>query len=126
MTSSSTDITRLTAEELAEKLSLGDSSSSTPTKLAIIDVRSTDFPGGHIPTATNIPCGEDWESDEFVDEILSKFADEDLIVCHCMLSQQRGPYCASRLNERIKNLDKDKKPQMCVLISLLISKISIT
>lgn len=55
-----------------------------------------DFEGGHIRGCLNIPA-DDFDSDEQIDAIIdSHCANKDLIILHCMLSQQRGPFCALR------------------------------
>eukprot|EP00603_Paraphysomonas_imperforata_P015956 CAMPEP_0114484432 /NCGR_PEP_ID=MMETSP0104-20121206/19412_1 /TAXON_ID=37642 ORGANISM="Paraphysomonas imperforata, Strain PA2" /NCGR_SAMPLE_ID=MMETSP0104 /ASSEMBLY_ACC=CAM_ASM_000202 /LENGTH=141 /DNA_ID=CAMNT_0001660483 /DNA_START=1 /DNA_END=426 /DNA_ORIENTATION=+ len=65
--------------------------------VAIIDVRTDDFAGGHISGALNIPVDE-FECDDTIDEILSTHITEkkEYIVFHCMFSQMRGPFCAKR------------------------------
>ena len=65
-------------------------------EVTVIDVRNDDYAGGHIPSAINIPYGEEWETDEFLDEVFErvKSRGKAQVVFHCMKSQQRGPYCA--------------------------------
>lgn len=73
-------------------------------QVTIIDVRNEDYVGGHIPSALNIPYGEEWEEEEFLDEVLErvKQTGRDKIVFHCMKSQQRGPYCARQFARRLE------------------------
>lgn len=84
------------------------------SKFLIIDVRDSDYIGGHIKNSHNIPAQE--VSSE-VSNILKKLrnADTNTVIFHCMLSQQRGPSSAMRfqryLNERLElsNDDDEKK-----------------
>lgn len=87
----------------------------------ILDVRDDDFAGGHIRGCINIPC---WDLlspqpahlstavgtsdcsnalDKFIDMYCMRDTTER-IVCHCYLSQQRGPMAARRLQERLEQL----------------------
>lgn len=102
---------RITATQLAEMLR----SPSAPRPL-IIDVRDSDFAGGHIRSAVNLP-EDNFISDDDVDAIVTKYKDEEMIVFHCMLSQVRGPSCARRfLNRMIVVLaDQEKKLDVRVL-----------
>jgi rhodanese-related sulfurtransferase len=66
--------------------------------LAIIDVRDSDFIGGHIRGCKNVPAPTlDWKMPELVRELKQK----EVVVFHCALSQQRGPSAALKyLRER--------------------------
>lgn len=66
--------------------------------LAIIDVRDSDYIGGHIKGCTNVPSPNlDWQ----LPEVVRKNKDKEVVVFHCALSQQRGPSAALRyLRER--------------------------
>lgn len=83
---------------LAEILRYPDASSKRPV---IIDVRDTDYAGGHIRSAVNIP-EDNFMDDDDVDALVDKYKDEDAIVFHCMMSQVRGPSCAKRLKSRME------------------------
>ncbi|KAK8185791.1 Rhodanese-like domain-containing protein, partial [Phyllosticta citribraziliensis] len=65
---------------------------------AIIDVRDSDYIGGHIRGCTNVPAHSlDWRAPE----LARTLRDVPLVVFHCALSQQRGPGAALRyLRER--------------------------
>ncbi|KAL4927686.1 phosphatase YCH1 [Aspergillus undulatus] len=65
-------------------------STSTPSKLAIIDVRDS---GGHILSSTWIPSSS---LDVRIPELVRTLADKEKVVFHCALSQQRGPSAALR------------------------------
>ncbi|KAL4125090.1 hypothetical protein PRIC2_008679 [Phytophthora ramorum] len=67
----------------------------------IIDVRDSDYAGGHIHTAVNIP-EENFMDDDDVDALVDKYKDQDAIVFHCMMSQVRGPSCAKRFKSRME------------------------
>lgn len=66
----------------------------------IIDVRDSDFHGGHIRGAVNLPQ-DHFEDDDDVDDIVQRHRDAELIVFHCMMSQVRGPFCARRFLSRM-------------------------
>ncbi|KAK7522323.1 Rhodanese-like domain-containing protein [Phyllosticta citriasiana] len=76
---------------------------STTPSLAIIDVRDSDYIGGHIRGCTNVPAHSlDWRAPELVRSL----RDVPLVVFHCALSQQRGPGAALRyLRERERLVD---------------------
>eukprot|EP01103_Thecamoeba_quadrilineata_P013361 TRINITY_DN3694_c0_g1_i1.p1 TRINITY_DN3694_c0_g1~~TRINITY_DN3694_c0_g1_i1.p1 ORF type:complete len:187 (-),score=27.14 TRINITY_DN3694_c0_g1_i1:35-595(-) len=69
--------------------------------LIIIDVRDSDYEGGHIPTSINIPY-EDFEFS--VGDLIDKYANFPYVVFTCMYGQLRSASCAQtylkRLNER--------------------------
>jgi len=73
--------------------------------VAVIDVRDSDYVGGHILGCTNIPSGNlDWK----LPVLVRTLRDKEMVVFHCALSQQRGPSAALRyLRERDKALAKD-------------------
>uniref|UniRef100_K3WPS9 protein-tyrosine-phosphatase n=1 Tax=Globisporangium ultimum (strain ATCC 200006 / CBS 805.95 / DAOM BR144) TaxID=431595 RepID=K3WPS9_GLOUD len=102
---------RISATELVETLR-----SPTARRPLIIDVRDTDFVGGHIRSAVNLP-EENFIEDDDVDALVEKYKDEDTIVFHCMMSQIRGPSCARRFLSRMAVVleNEDKKPNVRVL-----------
>lgn len=67
---------------------------------AVIDVRDADFEGGHIEGAINVP------SETFATQLgrllAEELHDKDEVIVHCMMSQQRGPYCANLLVHEIQ------------------------
>jgi rhodanese-related sulfurtransferase len=66
--------------------------------LAIIDVRDSDYLGGHILGCTNVPSQT---LDYRLPELVKTLKDKEVVVFHCALSQQRGPGAALRyLRER--------------------------
>lgn len=70
-----------------------NSSDHPSPSLAIIDVRDHDHIGGHIRTSKHYPSAT---LDAHLPELLRTLADKDVVVFHCMLSQQRGPGAALR------------------------------
>lgn len=102
---------RITAPQLAEMLR-----SPTTPQPRIIDVRDSDFAGGHIRSAVNLP-EDNFIADDDVDALVRKYKDESMIVFHCMLSQVRGPSCARRFISRMAVVleDAEKKPDVRVL-----------
>nr|POE87927.1 cdc25-like phosphatase ych1 [Quercus suber] len=86
------DLTFMTRDDLASRLK-----SKTPG-VAIIDVRDSDYVGGHILGCQNVPVHT---HDYRMPELVRNLRDEDVVVFHCALSQQRGPSSALRyLRER--------------------------
>ncbi|KUL89150.1 hypothetical protein ZTR_05981 [Talaromyces verruculosus] len=90
-------------------------STSTPSKLAIIDVRDSDHVGGHIHTSTWVPSSS---LDYRMPELVRTLADKEKVVFHCALSQQRGPSAAlryARERERTLGVEESKKQEVYVL-----------
>ncbi len=63
------------------------------TGISVIDVRDSDYVGGHIRNCQNIPTHT---HDYRMPELVRTLRDQDIIVFHCALSQQRGPGSALR------------------------------
>lgn len=61
--------------------------------LAVIDVRDSDYIGGHILNCQNVPVHQ---HDYRMPELVRTLKDKDTVVFHCALSQQRGPSSALR------------------------------
>jgi rhodanese-related sulfurtransferase len=75
---------------------------SSPAALAIIDVRDSDYIGGHIRGCANVPAPT---LDYRMPELVRTLQEKEVVVFHCALSQQRGPGAALRyLREREKLL----------------------
>ena len=74
------------------------------TGISVIDVRDSDYIGGHILNCQNIPTHT---HDYRMPELVRTLRDQDIVVFHCALSQQRGPASALRyLRERDKMNEK--------------------
>ncbi|GFF29223.1 arsenate reductase 2.1 [Aspergillus udagawae] len=102
---------RITRDALSELLL----STSSPNKLAIIDVRDSDHIGGHIHSSTWVPSSS---LDYRMPELVRTLKDKEKVVFHCALSQQRGPSAALRyVREREAALgpEESKKQQVYVL-----------
>ncbi|CAD0114690.1 unnamed protein product [Aureobasidium uvarum] len=61
--------------------------------MAVIDVRDSDYIGGHIVGCQNIPTNT---HDYKIPELVRTLKDKETVVFHCALSQQRGPSAALR------------------------------
>ncbi|KJX93548.1 CDC25-like phosphatase YCH1 like protein [Zymoseptoria brevis] len=95
------NLPRISREELATLLK-----SKTPN-LTIVDVRDNDYIGGHILGCKHVPVNE---HDYRMPELIRTLKDEETVVFHCTLSQQRGPSSALRyLRERDALLGDLKK-----------------
>ncbi|RLN71317.1 hypothetical protein BBJ28_00014914 [Nothophytophthora sp. Chile5] len=104
---------RITPSELADVLRSTDTATRRPL---IVDVRDSDFAGGHIRSAVNLP-EDNFMDDDDVDALVERFKDEESIVFHCMMSQIRGPSCARRFLSRMEVVldDAEHKPRVLVL-----------
>ncbi|KIY46691.1 Rhodanese-like protein [Fistulina hepatica ATCC 64428] len=60
----------------------------------IIDVRDDDYIGGHIVNSLNIPSRELNDSDKARRDLVKRAENVELVIFHCMLSQERGPKAA--------------------------------
>ena len=76
--------------------------------VTIVDVRDSDFIGGHIKGCENVPTST---HDYRMPELVRNLNDQNIVVFHCSLSQQRGPASALRyLRERERmNSQGDQK-----------------
>lgn len=78
----------LPAKVSAETLHKWLSSSNPP---AVVDVRDSDRFGGHIRNSINAPSTSFTKD---LDKLSDQLREEEVVVFHCQLSQQRGPHCA--------------------------------
>ncbi|GFF71663.1 hypothetical protein IFM47457_02947, partial [Aspergillus lentulus] len=102
---------RMTRDALSELLL----STTSPSKLAIIDVRDQDHIGGHIYSSTWVPSST---LDYRMPELVRTLKDKEKVVFHCALSQQRGPSAAlryAREREAALGPEESKKQQVYVL-----------
>ncbi|KAI9896079.1 hypothetical protein N3K66_008979 [Trichothecium roseum] len=90
------DLRRMSSKTLAERI-LAERELPEQT-YAVIDVRDDDYIGGHIKGCTNVPSRQ---LDAMMPTLVRRLKDKEVVVFHCMLSQQRGPAAALRyLRER--------------------------
>ncbi|QVM09527.1 hypothetical protein D8B26_004185 [Coccidioides posadasii str. Silveira] len=93
---------RMTREVLSSLLL----SSTSASKVAIIDVRDSDHVGGHILSSTWIPSSS---LEAHIPELIRTLKDKEQVVFHCALSQQRGPSAALRYaRERARVLGEEE------------------
>ncbi|KAK5117907.1 hypothetical protein LTR85_008681 [Meristemomyces frigidus] len=89
---------RISREQLAEYIR------AKKTGVTIIDVRDSDYIGGHIIGCNNVPVHT---HDFKMPELVRTLADQEAVIFHCALSQQRGPTSALRyLRERERMNEK--------------------
>ena len=97
------ELSYVTAEELADYLRREKPST------VVLDVRDDDFADlGHIRGAVNISAWELLSTGSALDKFIGahlRRAETRRVVVHCYLSMQRGPSVASRLKERLQQLD---------------------
>jgi len=93
------NLPRISREKLASLVR------SKSTGLAVIDVRDSDYIGGHIAGGTNVPVNT---HDYRMPELIRTLKDKDTVVFHCALSQQRGPSSALRYLREKERLEGAK------------------
>ncbi|CEP62673.1 phosphatase YCH1 LALA0_S06e01046g [Lachancea lanzarotensis] len=96
------------ASELFKWLKSGHSTSNEPFQ--IIDVRGSDYVGGHIKGSWNVPyrqLRDDVEKCHELQNQLKNAAGSSVVNCvfHCALSQQRGPSAAMRFLRLLEDED---------------------
>ena len=103
----SSSITRISARELSALLHPSASSSTTsatatttptPPSILIVDVRDDDHIGGHIAGSVHFPSTSLYRQ---LTQLQRRCVDKDLVVFHCMLSQQRGPAAAAQFAQHM-------------------------
>lgn len=89
-------------------------STSGSGKLAVVDVRDSDYVGGHIKGCWHYPAGG---FNETLDSLRQRLLDEEVndVVFHCALSQVRGPKSALRLMRSLDASDDFDKMNVWVL-----------
>jgi rhodanese-related sulfurtransferase len=93
------DLPRMSREKLATLVR------SKSSSLAVIDVRDSDYIGGHIVNGMNAPTHT---HDYRMPELVRTLKDKEIVVFHCALSQQRGPSSALRYlreKERLQSVN---------------------
>ncbi|KAF9180512.1 hypothetical protein BGZ51_006169 [Haplosporangium sp. Z 767] len=70
----------------------------------VVDVRDTDYEGGHIPGCLNIPASE---LPEKLPILIEEFKEVPQLFFHCALSQVRGPKAANRWSAAIAERDAE-------------------
>jgi rhodanese-related sulfurtransferase len=93
------DLPRMSREKLATLVR------SKSSSLAVIDVRDSDYIGGHIVDGINAPTHT---HDYRMPELVRTLKDKEIVVFHCALSQQRGPSSALRYlreKERLQSVN---------------------
>ena len=94
----------ITCEEVVELIT----TNANQKKFVIIDVRGSDVGDLIIHTAINIPSPNIRNT---APSLIALYKDYDYIIVHCMMSQSRGPTCASLLHECLMN-EKYKEVRM--------------
>lgn len=74
--------------------------------MAVIDVRDSDYIGGHIAGGQNIPSNT---HDYKMPELVRTLGEKEVVVFHCALSQQRGPSAALRYLRERERMEGVKK-----------------
>lgn len=87
---------------------------ATAKTLAVVDVRDEDYIGGHIKGAVNVPSTAFHISLPTLTDNLTT-QNKEKVVFHCMLSQQRGPSCASAYVRHIAGTPAAQTQEVYVL-----------
>lgn len=100
---------------------LKQNSSMLKQPFQVIDVRGSDYVGGHIKGCWNYPYKRLSQDDEAMDEMIAKLEEKrgdsgDMlhVVFHCAQSQQRGPAAAMKLLRHLPASDLDHF-KICIL-----------
>ncbi|KAL1632944.1 Cdc25 phosphatase Ibp1 [Neofusicoccum ribis] len=105
--------TNAIADADADSASASGTATTQEPRVAVIDVRDSDFFGGHIRGCTNVPTAA---LDYRLPELVRLLRGARTVVFHCALSQQRGPSAALRyLRERGRLLGGEGEQDVCVL-----------
>jgi len=97
------DITYIPPEALRSHLEAG-----TRT-VVVVDLRTFDYPGGHIRGSLQVPSAGVVVR---TDEVIALLAEYSTVIFHCMLSMHRAPQCAQIYKKRLLALGR----QQCVAI----------
>lgn len=100
------NLPRISRESLASHIK------SKHPSMAVIDVRDSDYIGGHILGGQNIPSNT---HDYKMPELVRTLKDKEVVVFHCALSQQRGPSAALRYlreRERVEGAQKGEAEEV--------------
>jgi len=80
----------------------------------IVDVRESDYVGGHIRGSINIPFNI--INTNKIEEMVTKYSDyNEYIIFHCMQSMVRGPTVANRFYKKLKQMKPDAAIKVCVM-----------
>ncbi|CAI5759577.1 unnamed protein product [Candida verbasci] len=74
-------------------------------KFLVIDVRDSDYIGGHIKNSINLPSNTFYD---FLPNLYKKLYDDNIkvVVFHCMLSQSRGPSATLKFLRGIEEINQ--------------------
>jgi rhodanese-related sulfurtransferase len=109
-TLSLSDVQYIAREDLAAQIKRAD---GIPPHTAVIDVRDADHVGGHILGSTWVPSSTlDYKTPELVRDL----KDKDVVVFHCVLSQQRGPSAALAYLREKARVEGDAATKQKVLV----------
>ena len=124
---SSAAITRISARELAALLhpsaartptrttDAAPASTPPPSSILIVDVRDDDHVGGHISGSVHFPSTSLYRQ---LDRLQRRAQGVDLVLFHCMLSQQRGPAAAAQFAQHMAQQHRQNgtpEPRIAIL-----------
>uniref|UniRef100_A0A7S1ESQ8 Rhodanese domain-containing protein n=1 Tax=Timspurckia oligopyrenoides TaxID=708627 RepID=A0A7S1ESQ8_9RHOD len=98
----------ISPDNFADRLRNGDVENGT---MAVVDVRDSDFEGGHIKGAINLTS---YQISKSPSQSAAAVATAQLVVVHCMLSQVRGPHNARILMQALREYTRNP-PKVMVL-----------
>ncbi|KAG2197235.1 hypothetical protein INT47_003610 [Mucor saturninus] len=79
---------------------------------AIVDVRDSDYIGGHIPGSINVPASQMYDK---ANDLIRDFSHVPKVYFHCALSQVRGPKSARIYSETMNNLGIESDQKVKIL-----------
>jgi len=94
---------------------LGSGSPTGSGKLAIVDVRDSDYVGGHIKGCWHYPAGNFHET---LPQLRQRLVENEIddVVFHCALSQVRGPKSALRFLRSLESANDSQLDLMKVWV----------
>jgi len=93
-------ITYMPPEALRTRMAAG------ALNIVVVDLRTFDYPGGHIRSSLQVPAtGVVLRTDE----VISLLAEYDIVIFHCMLSMHRAPQCAQIYKKRLMALGRQQQ-----------------
>mmetsp|Transcript_66132 Transcript_66132/g.123395 ORF Transcript_66132/g.123395 Transcript_66132/m.123395 type:complete len:232 (-) Transcript_66132:106-801(-) len=92
-------------EELASMLL---HSSDLSRQVAIIDLRSYDYAGGHVRGSIQVPHGHIWNQSQ-LDQVIARLSGAQKVVFHCMISMHRAPQCAKIYKQRLMQMGRHQE-----------------
>ena len=100
------NLPRISKEQLADYIR------TKKPGVTVIDVRDSDYIGGHIIGCQNVPTNT---HDYKMPELVRTLGNQEAVIFHCSLSQQRGPSSALKYLREKERMGKEDGQKVYVL-----------